>query len=144
MRNSKLLSLLLVASLLIFSGCLAEPVPVTEEGGAAAGEAGPQEMEQVKAEAGVGKQGQIIGDKEGVLVTPVKALFKVKQQAAFLKVDYALKLYDAEHGYKPKTEEEFMAKIIEFNKIELPELPEGQKYFWDPEAGELMVERPRS
>ena len=66
----------------------------------------PVETELVKAEAGVGKQGQVIGNKDGFLRTPAKAFFKAKQQLEFLKVQHALNLYDAEHGFKPKTEEE--------------------------------------
>lgn len=103
----------------------------------------PVETELVKAEAGVGKQGQVIGNKDGFLRTPAKAFFKAKQQLEFLKVQHALNLYDAEHGFKPETEEEFMEKIIKFNNIVLPELPEGQIYVWDGEAGELMVEKPK-
>ena len=142
MRFFNLLSIL-VLPIFVLPGCK-EPQPVGQVEDSAPEDAGEVEMEQVKAEAGVGKQGQIIGDKEGFLRTPVKALFKVKQQAEFLKVEYALNLYEAEHGYKPKTEEEFMKKIVEFNNIKLPELPEGQKYVWDAEQGELMVERPKS
>lgn len=101
-----------------------------------------QESERVKAEAGVGKRGQVIGDKEGVLRTPFKALFMTEQRVVFMNIERALNLYNAEHGFKPKTHEEFMEKIIKFNKIMLPELPEGQTYIWDAEAGELMVEKP--
>ena len=132
--------LALVCSLIIL-GCK-EPAP--PGGTAKADEGGEVEMERVKAQAGVGKQGQVIGKKEGVLRTPVKALFTAKQKIAFMKVEHALNLYDAEHGYKPKTHEDFMSKIVEFNNIELPELPEGQTYIWDPEAGELLVEKPKS
>ena len=130
----------LVVLLLFSTGC-------KEPEGAPVAEAEPQgevEMERVKAEAGVGKQGQIIGDKQGFLRTPAKALFTAKQKIAFLKVEHALNLYDAEHGFKPKTEEEFMEKVIKFNNIELPVLPEGQIYVWDGEAGELLVEKPKS
>ena len=134
-----LLSCLVV--LLVFSTGCKEPE------GAPVADAEPQgevEMERVKAEAGVGKQGQIIGDKQGFLRTPAKALFTSKQKLAFMSIQHAVNLYDAEHGFKPKTHEEFMDKIIDFNGIELPELPEGQTYVWDGEAGELLVEKPKS
>ena len=121
-----------------FVGCK----PPEDPNAVAEVEADSGETERVKAEAGVGKQGQVIGNKEGFLRTPVKALFVAKQRVAFLKVEQALNLYNAEHGFKPKTHEEFMEKIIKPNNIELPELPEGQTYVWDPEAGELMVEKP--
>ena len=104
----------------------------------------PQETELVKAEAGVGKEGQKLKGKEGVFVTPAKALFNTKQRVAFeFKIEPALRLYEAEKGHRPKTHKEFMEKIIKFNQIELPELPSGQEYIYDPEKGELMVKRPR-
>jgi hypothetical protein len=130
--------MLAVAFLTAVTGCK-EPKPPES----ADADAVPVELERVKAEAGVGKQGQIIGDKEGFLRTPVKAYFSARQQIQFLKVQQALNLYEAEHGFKPKSHEEFMSKIIEFNLIELPELPAGQSYIWDPERGELLVERPQ-
>ena len=138
MRISKLLIVLMFAGSMI--GCQEPEAPVTAE----AQNDGPTEMERVKAEAGVGKEGQIIGDKEGFLRTPAKVLFSAKQKIAFLKVERAVNLYDGLEGHKPKTHEEFMEKVIKFNNIELPELPEGQIYIWDPEAGELLVERPKT
>jgi hypothetical protein len=102
------------------------------------------EMERVTAEAGVGKQGQIIGDDEGFLLTPAKAFFKTKQRVVFeIQIPHALELYRAEHESLPKSHDEFMEKIVEFNNIKLPELPEGQVYVWDVERGELMVDRPK-
>ncbi len=46
------------------------------------------------------------------------------------------------NGRKPNSHEEFMEKIIKEGKINLPELPAGQRYVYDPEQGQLMVERP--
>ena len=102
------------------------------------------ETEMVTAEAGVGKDGQKLKGKEGVMITPIKALLNTKQRVAFeFKVAPALRLYEAEKGHPPKTHEEFMSKIIEFNRIDLPELPAGHEYVYDPEKGELMVKRPK-
>ena len=42
-----------------------------------------------------------------------------------------------------RTVKEFMEKVIQANQIQLPELAAGSKYVWDPEKGELMVERPQ-
>ncbi len=36
-----------------------------------------------------------------------------------------------------------MENIIKANGIALPELPAGQKYVFDPEQAQLMVERPQ-
>jgi len=35
-----------------------------------------------------------------------------------------------------------MARIVEENRLVLPELPEEHRYRYDPEAGQLMVEHP--
>ncbi len=140
MRTSPFIVLLIVV---IFSiGCKEPKSPDTS---AVDGQQkGPVEMERVVAEVGVAKQGRVIGDKEGFLRTPVKALFTAKQKVAFeFKVKPAVNLYEAENGFKPKTHEEFMEKIIKFNEIEVPELPAGHSYVWDPKVGELMVDRPK-
>lgn len=135
----QLKSLFMIGLLTIcFCGCK----PPEDPNAVAEAKEASGETERVKAEAGVGKQGQIIGNKDGFLRTPAKAFFSAKQKIAFLQVKQALQLYDAQHGFKPKTHDEFMDKIIKFNNIKLPELPEGQSYIWDPEAGELMVEKP--
>lgn len=134
-----LLLLVVVAGLSLF-GC--SPPHQTAE--APAEPAAPVETETVAAEAGVGKEGQKLKGKEGVMITPIKALFNTKQRVAFeFKVEPALRLYEAEKGYRPKTHEEFMDKIIKFNQIELPELPAGHEYVYDPAKGELMVKRPK-
>jgi len=52
-------------------------------------------------------------------------------------------LFAATEGRKPNSHEEFMNKIIKFNKIQLPTLPAGEKYVYDPQEGELMVQKPR-
>jgi hypothetical protein len=58
------------------------------------------------------------------------------------KVPYAVKLYQAEHGHFPKTPEDFMRDIIEAQNVELPELPAGHRYVYDPQTGDLEIERP--
>ena len=55
-------------------------------------------------------------------------------------------LFKASEGHLPKTDEEFMDKIINANHIQLPPLPPGSSYVYDPskgEIGELMVAKPR-
>jgi hypothetical protein len=99
--------------------------------------------DRVKAEVGVGQAGRSLDQYEGVYVTPAKAYFGFREKAVFTAtLPKAMQLYEALNG-KPKTHEEFMTKIIEANHIQLPELPPGQRYVYDPEKGELMVERPR-
>jgi hypothetical protein len=101
-------------------------------------------MEQVVAEAGVGKKGQSLKDETGIVVEPVKQLIRFEQKAVFgISIKQAMELYKASNGAYPKTHEEFMEQIITAQGIQLPELPAGQKYIYDPEQAQLMVERPQ-
>ncbi len=101
------------------------------------------DMERVKAEKGVGVKGRSLDQHEGLLVTPAKAYFSVRERAVFeIQIPGALKLFKATNGSGPKSHEDFMAQIIDANQIQLPELPAGQKYVYDVETEELMVERP--
>jgi len=61
---------------------------------------------------------------------------------AKMNVKHAIDLYEAEHGEKPKTYEEFMDVIIKKGKpdgIMLPMLPYYQEYGYDPDKQELVV-----
>lgn len=100
--------------------------------------------ERVKAEKGVGIKGRSLDQHEGLLVTPAKAYFSAKERIAFeIEVPHALNLYKASEGSGPKSHEEFMEKIIQFNRIKLPQLPPDAKYVYDVESEQLMVERPK-
>ncbi len=100
-------------------------------------------MERVKAERGVGAKGRSLDEHEGLLVTPAKAYFSVRERAVFdIQIPEALKLYKATNGNGPRSHAEFMGQIIEANQIQLPELPAGQRYVYDSETEQLMVERP--
>ncbi len=104
----------------------------------------PPAVERVAAEAGVGKKGQSLKNDTGIVVEPVKQLIRFEQKAVFgISIKQALELYKGEHGFYPKTHEEFMDKVIKFNNISLPELPAGQRYIYDPEQAQLMVEKPK-
>jgi hypothetical protein len=101
------------------------------------------DMERVKAEKGVGIKGRSLDEHEGMLVTPAKAYFSVRERVVFeIQIPEAVKLFKATNGNSPKSNEDFMAQIIDANQIHLPELPAGQRYVYDPEKEELMVERP--
>jgi hypothetical protein len=93
-----------------------------------------------KAQAGVTGRGNY---GPGLITTPISAYFQVQEQLVFQQVTHAMKLYEAEHGQKPKTEEEFMKNVIQANHLKLPTLPEGSKYKYDPKTGELLVEHPQ-
>jgi hypothetical protein len=104
------------------------------------------------AKPGVGEKGR--GLDVGPVSTPIKALFSTKERLAFLQIVQPMNIYKVEHGHFPKTQEEFMAKIIKENGIPLPELPAGSRYVYDakkaaamssydPDDPPLMVERPQ-
>lgn len=100
--------------------------------------------ELVVAEKGVGQKGRSLDEHEGMIVTPIKSLFAVQQRVIFeIQLPQAMNLYEATNGKAPQTHEEFMQKIVNFNKLELPELPPGHRYRYDPKLKELLVERPK-
>lgn len=128
-----------VASL-IFVGCDALNKPMVSDAPPAAPAPPPA---PVKAEAGVGKQGQSLKNESGMgrmVAQPAITLFAVKQRVVFeIQIPQAMNFYQAEKGYKPKTHDDFMNFIIKANNINLPELPAGQVYKYDTEKGELWV-----
>ena len=80
-----------------------------------------------------------------MIVQPARTLFAFKQRAVFeIQIPTAVKLFAATEGRKPNSHDEYMSKIIKANQIKLPELPAGQTYVYDPEQGELMVQKPGS
>jgi len=101
----------------------------------------PAEPVREKAQAGVGIKGRSL-QGGGYLSATFAAKFQIEQKLVFDQITHAMNLYEAEHGEKPKSHEEFMDKIIGFNQIKLPKLPDGDRYVYDPERGELMVEHP--
>jgi hypothetical protein len=129
----------------IFAGGLDElSAPVSRPASSQpASPAADPNVERVKAEKGVGIKGRSLDEYEGVIVTPAKTLFTVREDLIFKSITHALNLFNASEGRNPESHEEFMEKIVEFNNIKLPELPPGQKYVYDPEKNELMVERPK-
>ena len=88
-----------------------------------------------------GKRGQGYGG--GFVTEPVRQYFLTQHRIAFLQVENAVKMFKGVNGRMPNSHEEYMEKIIEENGITLPELQNGEEYFYDPEKGELMVRRPR-
>ena len=104
------------------------------------------ETEQVKAQKGVGMAGRSLDPYEGAVVTPAKTLFTVRERVVFeAQIPEALKLFKAmdANGRGPKSHDEFMTQIIQANQIPLPQLNPGQRYVYNPQTEELMVERPR-
>lgn len=78
----------------------------------------------------------------GVVATPAASLFAVRERMVFdVQIPEALKLFKAMEGRAPKDHDEFM-EILKANHIVLPELPEGDRYRYDPKTEQLMVESP--
>ncbi|MEE3372213.1 MAG: hypothetical protein VX346_22960 [Planctomycetota bacterium] len=99
--------------------------------------------ERVVAGVGVGRRSRSLDKRSGPVVEPLKSLVATKERLAFdVQLKQAMNLYQATHGRLPQSHDEFMTQIVAFNKIKLPALPAGHKYLFDPQRGELMVERP--
>lgn len=69
------------------------------------------------------------------------ARFWAEHQAILLNIEHALNLYNATNDGYPESHEEFMNEIIRANSIQLPKLPPGEQYLYDPDEHKLMVER---
>jgi hypothetical protein len=95
------------------------------------------------AQTGVGEKGHIEGG--GYLSATTNAYFRGKESLTFSQVTHALQLYKFRvdgDGKGPQSHEEFMKEIIQANNIKLPELPPGDRYVYDVEKEQLMVEHP--
>jgi len=103
----------------------------------------PVEMVREKAGVGSGQKGRSLDPHEGIIVTPAKTFFTVKEKLAFeILVPDAMNRFNAYEGRWPKSHQEFMERIVGENQIKLPDLPEGHKYVYEPKTHELMVEKP--
>jgi len=107
---------------------------------AAASSKPPAGYERKVAEVGVGKKGRGYGG--GIVSEPIRQKFRIEQRIVFLQVQKALNEFKAFNDRLPKSHEEFMTAIVAEYGLQLPELPQGERYVYDPQAGELMVERP--
>ena len=103
----------------------------------------PAETVQKPAAVGMGEKGRGYG--EGIIATPIKALWATREQLVLIQIQDALRIYKAldSQGHGPKNHQEFMEKIIKENHIQLPVLPPGHRYVYDPVKEELMVEQPK-
>ena len=97
-----------------------------------------------RATVGAGAKGRDYGGP-GFVTTPIEALFRADDLIVFEShIPKNLSLYKAEHDNKgPKTHEEFMQVIIKDGGVRLPELPQGDEYWYDPKTEQLMVRHPK-
>ena len=112
----------------------------------------PPAVVREKAVVGVSPKGQGYGG--GLITEPISIYFKAPQMIVFrIQIPHAMNLYRGLHGHFPKTHQEFMEKIIQENGIQLPPLPPGARYVYDPQKAAqmqqydpadppLLVERP--
>lgn len=143
---------LIFVSLLVtafFSGC--SKVETVDSGqlsvapAPAAAKPAPEPEQFVEVEAGVGVTHKADWEDSSekpmsIITVPLATYFHAKEMTVFnMQIPSAMNLYKAETGEFPKTEEEFMTQIVQKNQIILPELPEGDTYFYDPAAATLMV-----
>lgn len=108
--------------------------PVAEQQGT------DQQPVETPAGVGSGAKGHSYGG--GPISEPAAAYWRTKEKIAFeIQIPQALEINKAldPDGKGPASHEEFMEEIIRANRIELPELPEGMQYRYDPEKGQLMV-----
>ncbi len=102
-------------------------------------------VDRVRAQVGVGKKGRSLDNEKGMpmLVVPARTLFRTRERLVFeVQIPQALSLYEATNGRGPKSHEQFMKEVIKPNHIQLPELPAGQRYVYDAQTKQLMVEKP--
>lgn len=96
-----------------------------------------------KAVAGVGKKGQSLKNETGVgaiIAGPARTLMNIEQKAVLeFQIPPAVQMFKATNGRFPKSHDEFMEKIVKFNRLQLPELPDGAVYRFNSEKGELWV-----
>lgn len=89
-----------------------------------------------KADVGVSPKGQGYGG--GLITEPISVYFKAPQMVAFrIQIPHAMNLYRAQYGHFPKTQEEF-EKLLKENGIQLPPLPPGARYVYDPQKAAQM------
>ena len=138
--------MMLAAGLAACVGC-DQPSPAPQRGPqratAPTADATPPKTVREKAAVGMGDKGR--GYDDGPIATPIKALWSAKEQIALIQIQDAMQIYKVmdPNNRGPKSHDEFMEQIIKANHINLPALPEGHRYVYDPAKEELLVERPR-
>ncbi|MBN2579815.1 MAG: hypothetical protein JXB10_12580 [Pirellulales bacterium] len=101
----------------------------------------PPGMIREKADVGSGAKGHY---GPGVVTTPAATYWRIRENIAYrINIPHAIQLFEASEGRPLKSEKEFWDRIIKENRIHLPELPPGHRYFFDLKAKELMVEKPQ-
>jgi hypothetical protein len=92
-----------------------------------------------RATSGVGVQGSGYGG--GIITEPVHEYFAVRDRITFdIQIPKQMQLWKAEHNNRnPKDFAEFKKEILDPCQVDLPDLPPGKRYLYDPKSGELLV-----
>jgi hypothetical protein len=93
--------------------------------------------ELVKADVDATGKGEGYGGDP--VTAPIRALVRTRERVKFIEVDHALKIHRALNG-DIKDTDQFMNEIVKANGLTLPDLPAGDKYYFDPKTQALMVE----
>ena len=93
-----------------------------------------------KAQPGVGVQGRGYGG--GLITTPVATYFQARERIAFLMVDKAMNDFKALNERLPKDQAEFDELMKQYG-VRLPRLNPEERYVYEPQKGELLVEHPQ-
>jgi hypothetical protein len=96
---------------------------------------GPMEMETLGANTGA--QGQGYGG--GLITEPVHQFFSMRNLITWDQIKHDMDIWQAIHNRFPKNAQEFQKEILEPANIDLPELPPGKRYVYNPKTGELLV-----
>ena len=149
MSNRVLSTLALLAPILGLAGCEDEPKSSAKDAAKPKVEMREtvgkytQEVRNLQSELAQG--GQVTDGKihaKDYITIQADAYRTTVANIGKMNIKHAIDLYEAEHGEKPKTYEEFMDVIIKKGKpdgIMLPMLPFYQEYGYDPVSHDLVV-----
>jgi len=122
------------------SGAVPQSPPVQPQPMSDSREPLPEGTVREQATVGAGQKGHY---SPGIITTPLSVYFRAQERITFnIEIPHAMKLYKATNGRYPKDMEEFTRAILQPARIQLPELPQGHRYVYDAEKGELLVEHP--
>jgi hypothetical protein len=90
-----------------------------------------------------GRRGQSFHDDgQGYLFAVFSARFVAENRLVMAQIKKNMDLFEATNGRKPTSHEEFWQAIIVDGGVALPELEEGEEYFYDVKNDVLMVKTP--
>lgn len=156
MRGGLHRAIVIAVAGLASAGCIRKPDPSAEAAAAPQVPAAPpkpiakprkligvrtqniRDLEAERKNENVNVANQKITAKDPLMISG-QAYTKSVAKISIQNIEYAIKLYQAEHDRYPADYEEFMNDIIKANNIALPQLPYYQEYAYDAKAHRLVV-----